>query len=82
MKDQVIGRIAAGTATVRNGAVGLYVNHVLQTSQHDEALQLHTALWQNIISSNVIDEDLGGVGWGGIGPKPQNSYPSLLCFCG
>lgn len=36
------------------------MNHVSQTSQHEKALQLHTALSRNIISSNVIDDLCGG----------------------
>lgn len=52
MKAQVVGRITAGTE---------------QSASH-EPLQLHTALRKNIISFNVIDNDL----WGGGGALVQN----------
>lgn len=48
-------------ATVTNRAIMLYVNHVSQTFSPDEAPASHTAVWQNIISFDVIDMDFSAV---------------------
>lgn len=44
-------------ATVTNRAIRLYKSHVSQTLSPYEAPASHAAVWQNIISFNVIDMD-------------------------
>lgn len=75
---RVIRGIPARMATVTNRAIRLYVNHVSQTFSPDEAPESHTAVWQNIISFNVIDMDFAAAIHGKKRKKKKNSSGTLI----